>query len=150
MAWITITEADLLTQISGAELSSIRAAVLGSGQADPVASTITQTVRYVRGRVAACADNQVGPAGTIPDELLSQALAIIVLEFMRRPGGLQVDPEGARMRAGENAERILRDVAACNVVLEQPDTPSSEVLAVQTPSFVGRDAAYGRELEEGI
>jgi len=49
MAWITITESDLLTAISGDELASFREAALADAQADPVAPTIAQVTDLVRG-----------------------------------------------------------------------------------------------------
>ena len=66
MAWRAITEADLLTRISGPELESFREAGLAQNQEDPIAASMTQVTGTIRGYVAACAKNTLGPEGTIP------------------------------------------------------------------------------------
>ena len=77
MAWQSLTSADVLSKLSGAELSALQTAALGDGQSDPVPGIIQAVVDEVRGYVAANHDNQLGAAGTIPSKLVSAALAII-------------------------------------------------------------------------
>src|SRR5688572_3926612 len=114
--WVAITEADLLTQISGDELEALREAALAVAQADPVQPTIDQVTNYVRGRVAACDSNTLGAGNTIPDELLAHAVSIIVYRLMMRPAAATIDDKGgSRKDAHDAAERILKDVAACEV-----------------------------------
>jgi hypothetical protein len=124
--WIALTEEHLLTRISGKELEKLRAAALGQGQADPLADVFNQVTRKVRSRVLACPQNRPGPDGTIPDELLDDALALCVVSIMTRPGGTMIDPEGARAKAAEQAESNLRDAAVCKIAIVQPDVPSTE------------------------
>src|SRR4051812_33234539 len=137
MSWRAITEADLLTRISGPELAAIRAAALGVAQADPVQATIDQVTLEVRGRVAACRANTLGAGDTIPDELLSHALALIVMALMPRAAGLVIDGDGARKDAADWADKILRDVAKCEFAIEQPEDPSTQVLSSPSPSICG-------------
>lgn len=150
MAWVTITEANLLTRISGPELSAIRAAALGAGQADPVAETIKNTVMYVRGRVAACKQNTLGAGQTIPEELMQQALALIVVAFMDRAAGLMIDANGQRKRDAERAEEILKDVAACEFAVEQPATPSTQVISSPEPSISANEPGFTRDEQDGV
>lgn len=121
MSWITITEDNLLTRISGAELDSLRDAVLAVGQADPIAEIISTVTKEVRGYVAACARNSLGAAGTVPEELLGAALDRIVWEIMKRPAATIIDGNDARKDANAAALALFKDVAACRFELEQPD-----------------------------
>jgi hypothetical protein len=130
MSWIVITEAHLLTKISGPELEAVRAAALADAQADPVQPTLDQVTREVRGYVAGCAANQLGDGNTIPDELLDAALSLAVVRFLSRAGGLSIDGEdNPRMKAAEAARQLLRDVAACRFAITQPEAVSDEVVS---------------------
>jgi hypothetical protein len=151
VAWITITEADLLTKVSGPELEAVRAAALADGQADPVQPAITQVTREVRGYVAACASNQLGEGATIPDELLEAALSLLVIRFLSRAAGLSIDGENdPRMKAAEQAKTLLRDVAACRFAIAQPATVSTEEVGSPSPSFGTRDRHFTRATQDGI
>jgi hypothetical protein len=133
--WVEITEDDLLTAISGPELEAIRAAALGAGQADPVQPTIDQVTRKVRSYVAACADNELGTGNTIPDELMDDALALIIVRLMPRAAGLMIDASEVRRNAAKDAMTNLRAVSRCGMALEQPATVSSEVVVSPSPSI---------------
>jgi hypothetical protein len=150
MSWAAITEADLLTQISGDELASIRAAALGAGQADPVQPTIDQVTAYVRGRVAACQQNSLGAGNTIPDELLMHAVAMIVVGLIKRPAGMVIESEDVRQKAADRAEEVLKDVAACEVAIEQPEEVSDEEIASPSPSISGNDRTMTRTTMDGL
>lgn len=149
MAWTALTEADVLTQMSGPELAAIRAAALKGGQVDPLQPTLDQVTRYVRGRVAACRNNTLGPAGMIPDELKYYALALFVRDFIARPAGIKIDA-GYRKDAWDRAEKVLVDVANCDLVIEEPTIASVEKSSFPTPKFASRNAAFGKEFEDGI
>ena len=125
MSWLTLTEAHILTGVTGAELAPARAAALKAGQVDPVAEVIAQVTREVRGRVAACARNTLGEGDAIPDECLSAAIDIAVYRLCKRiPGAVLLTKE--RVEANTNAIAYLRDVAACEVALVQPATAATE------------------------
>jgi hypothetical protein len=111
MAWRAITEDDVLTRISGAELAALRAAALGEDQEDPVDDVLTQITNMVRGYCAARASNAMGASGTIPEVLLGAALDLIVVEISKRAAGTLIDPEGTREEAVRNALRLLERVA---------------------------------------
>lgn len=150
MSWITITPELILGKFAGAEDEAARSAALATGQADPVPDLIEQITREVRGYVAACGRNQLGPAGTIPDELLGAALNRLRFEMAGRlPGGSLMDED--RRTANANALSMLRDVAACRIAVVQPDTVSPEVVsgaAVQVATKTTRVAT--REKMRGI
>lgn len=128
MSWIPIT-IDLLHQKSaGAEVDAARTAALALGEPDPVPGIIEQVVREVRGYVANCPRNTLGPAGTIPDELLGQAINRIRFEAATRiPGGALMDDD--RRTANRDAWTMIKDAGRCAVSIEQPEIASEEVTA---------------------
>jgi len=136
MSWIPVTEADLLTAISGDELSGLREVALADGQADPVTPTIARVVNRIRGDIATSGKYQV-PADTtlIPDRLLDCALALIVIRFMSRPAASIIDDKNnTRAKAGDAAERLLERVARGDFAIQDPDTgaePSGSAISVQ-------------------
>lgn len=150
MSWRAITEADLLTRISGAELQTFRQAVLAAGQADPVQPVFDQVTDQVRGYVAGCPANKLGPDGTIPVKLLGPTLALCVMEVMARCGGRIVDPGEHRRQSARDAYATLKDVAACVFKLDVPQEFTDEKIGVPPPSYQGATFSFGRSLEEGL
>lgn len=124
--WITLTESDISTAITGPELIAARTAAKATGQSDPVPEIIAQVTREVRARVAACANNSLGPAGMIPDECKSAAIDIAVYRLCKRVPGTALLKE-ERSEANKLAIAFLKEVAACGVALQQPDNVSEEV-----------------------
>jgi hypothetical protein len=129
MSWIAITEAKLLTRVSGSELTALRAAALGVGQADPVAETISQTVNAVRRFVAGNAANILSADATlIPDSLLGAALDEIVLNLMKRPASTIIDDEAhTRKSAGESATKLFRTEPPHGYLYESGDASGGHV-----------------------
>jgi hypothetical protein len=136
MAWILITEAALLTAISGDELTGYREAALAEDQPDPVQPTIDQVTNLVRGYVGGWKSNQLGPVGTIPEKLLAPAVDIIVCRIPSRVGKT---PKKGRETAQENAIKLLEQVAAGKFDIEEPVE-----LAPEQPSGGGRPSFSGR------
>ena len=147
MAWVAITEADVLTVLSGPELAAYRSVALAGGQADPVAPIIGQVVDLVRGYVGGCTSNQLGEAGTIPAKLLQPALDIIAVRIPRR---VRKDPTQARQDAHDQAIALLEKVSNCDFDIEEPVTPSTEETAAGTPRISGGKRKFGREQQDGI
>jgi hypothetical protein len=124
MAWIPITEAKILTKVSGAELSALRAAALGAGQADPVAEIITQITDEIHGYIPAHITR--GAADTIPSRLLGAALDRVVWEIMKRPAASIVDDaNGSRAKANAAAIRLFERVQEGAFAIEDPATGES-------------------------
>lgn len=154
MSWRAITEADLLRKISGDELAAVREAALAEEQADPVAGTLTGVTTLVRGYVAACANNSLdADLTTIPEELLDAAVALVVPRLMSRVAGLSIDKDKVRRDEAEEAQVLLREVAACRFAIEQPATVSTQEIASPSPAFPAtrRVRRYDRECsQDGI
>jgi hypothetical protein len=143
MSWITLTEAHIATAITGPELTAAKSVVLATGQTPPLAEVLGQVTGYVRSRVGACDKNTLGPAGTIPDELLAAAIDIAIYRLTKRlPGKILAKQE--RIDAADKAESLMRDVAACNVALVQPETAGEQPSAPLTGHW-GGTAKWSRD-----
>ena len=154
MSWIILGEADVLTRLSGAELAGFRAAALGSGQVDPVADVINQTVEKVRGKIAACLRNTLAPDPYIPASLKQAALSLIILDIQARAAGRILDPQGERKDAAGKADELLNQVAKCEFAIPFPSDVgvTTEQFMVGTPSFNRhcRHNEFSRRQQNGI
>lgn len=128
MSWSTLTEAKFLKSCTGAETTAIKTAALATAQAEPLTATLAAVVQEVRGYVAAWGQNTLGEGSTIPGELENAACAIARYRALNR---LPVKSLLTETRIGEykDAIALLRDVAAGKFALEQPETPTTQVLA---------------------
>ncbi len=149
MAWVTLTENDVERALSGAELAAFKTAALATGQEDPLPGILASVVREVRGRVAACQRNKLGPDGTIPDECEAHALSMIAFRLINRLPGMSKFLE-ARQKASDDAAQFLRDVALCHVAITQPEEESAEETGSLSPSISGRTRTFTRDLQDGI
>jgi phage gp36-like protein len=143
MAWITISEDAIRSKLAAVELQALRTAALADGQADPLPEIVARTVDEVRGYIGACERNRLGPAGTIPAQLESAALAIVRYRLATRlPVRTLLTEE--RKEEQRDALTLLRDVAACRYAVEQPDEAGPERLAIGgTPKIIPRPATAG-------
>ena len=131
MSWIVITEAHVVTQISGTELEALRDAALATLQVDPVQPSIDQVTAEVRGYVAACRSNTLDTdSSTIPDRLLRHAVAMVVAVIIGRVPGYTLDEK--KTAALASAQRIMGDVAACRFAVEDPNTGEESAPAPRT------------------
>ena len=121
--WREMTEKDLTQRISGTELETLRNILLADNQTDPVEDQITLTTNYVRGFIAACKKNKLGPKGTLPEGLILSAADICIVDLNTRAGGVLIDDSKERSKAKATAIDMLRnDVATCKFTVEDPDT----------------------------
>lgn len=131
--WIELTETHLKEALSGPEVEAFRTAALADGQSDPVPGLIEAVVRQIRSRVAACKSNTMGAGLTIPDETLNSAKAMLAWEMLTRLPGNDPSLYETREKRKNDALKYLDSIAKCDAVIEQPATPSEEVIA--TPRF---------------
>lgn len=137
MAWIEFNSAAHLNANSAPELESLREAATGDGQADPVAAIAAAVVNSIRGSVAV--KNTLGPAGTIPDELLLCAMSIFRFEATLRLPGVQMLQDDARRKAYDAAQAQLRRVeeGKFSVSAPDPDEESEEAMGGAPAPDVG-------------
>lgn len=146
--WRAITETDVVTQISGAELDALREAVLADGQDDPVQPCIDDVTAEVLGYVAASGAELDSDTSKVPDRLIGAAVSKIIILIMTRAAGTMIDPEGARAKAADKANTLLRDVAAKRFSITDPESGSeasqggATVVNKRTPR-VSRDNLKG-------
>lgn len=117
MPWIILTEMDLASTLAGPEIEKIKAAALKIGQPDCIEEALREAVDEVRGYIAGCAINTMGPEGMIPQRLKAATLDIAAHRVLTR---VLMVPNEARKLRWEEANRKLRDVAACRMAVEDP------------------------------
>lgn len=105
MAWTTITEDQVRSQLSEAELAAMRTLSLQGGATDPLIHQITHVTDYVRGFVRQVMDLE---AAGVPPSLVVPAIDIIVYRILQR-----VAPTLAEKRKPlyDEALRLLDKVA---------------------------------------
>ena len=137
MSWIAITTEDLLGKLTAPEMAAVKTVALDPSQQDPVPDAIDRVTKEVRGYVAACIKNKVGPIGTIPDELVDAAMAMCVVRVCLRLPTKVVLTEG-RLEANRQAIRLLERTAACQFELEQPEEVSEQQFSTYNITYSGR------------
>jgi len=121
MSWIAITIETLYEAKVAALIDACDTAAKAEGQPDRAAGLIQGVVNEVRNAVATCTRNRVdGDTTKIPTSQRDLAVDLI----MARLKGVidEALTEDERNNVTER-RRQLRDIAACNLVVDQPDTP---------------------------
>ena len=141
MSWITITEAQALAALSGAEQTALAAQNTRDAKADPVPAIITAVTRDARSAVRAYRGNSLGPDGTIPDEMLQAALAIIRYELLNQLPLAKTLLTQTRIDAKKDADAFFDKVAKGTRSIEQP--PSNQVSPEVSPRAHGISLIHG-------
>ena len=122
MPWSTFTKDAIKAKISESEFATILAQM---GEAE-LQKSITQMVDKVRGYVAANSENQLGPAGTLPERLFGPTVDALIPALYGFSGGMLIDLSDVRKKAAESAERLFKDVARGDFKVEDPVVKASE------------------------
>lgn len=135
MAWITPNT--IKERLGGPEYAGVTGAALGSGQ---VANTLVDNelgriIKMVRGYVGK--KNFLGMGDTIPDELETAVLAILVYQILTRIPGLSTLLTKERVDAKKDAMQLLRDVAAGDFVIVPPDNVAPVAEQPSNKSTIG-------------
>lgn len=125
MSWIALTSAHIAGSLTQAELDALRTVQVSPGQADPLSEAIARTCTEVNGYVAAQAGHPVGQAGTIPEELLSSAIAIARWRLLTRLPNTRLATESRRLEYTD-ALAQLKDVAKGDFAISFPADPAEE------------------------
>lgn len=151
MAWRGLTRNDIKAKLSGGELEAIEAQLEATGDVQ-LADLMEQTTNRVRGFIAAYSGNILGPGGTLPERLVSDAVAYMIPELYGHSAGLLIDLSETRKLAAERAEKLFRDVSRGFYAIETPaimpetpeDTPKASVeLISSNPSQLTRNEMKG-------
>lgn len=121
MSWIAITVATLNEAKVAALVNACNTAAKAEGQDDRADGLIQGVVNEIRNAVATCRTNQVDEdTTTIPE---SQRDLAVDLVLARLKNVLEIPlTEDERTNVTER-RRQLRDIAKCELVVDQPDTP---------------------------
>lgn len=148
MAWIEFQSSDFLNANSAPELEKLRAAATGDAQADPVNAIAAALVDEIRGHVAV--KNTLGPAGTIPQELLACAIDIFRFRATLRVPGLKLLQDDARRTAYNNAVALLQRVAEGRFTVSAPEEESeAEMGGAPAPDVGDIREDFAREKFDG-
>jgi len=148
--WIQISADDLEAKKVAALVSALRTAALGAGQEDPTDTIIAAVVDRIRRKIASCAANRLDAEElAIPRGLKTMAVDMVLAEMKNR---LEIELTADERARLDVHEADLNRIAACKELVEQPDdiADTSVQGATGTPSFAGRERAYGRDAEEGL
>ena len=127
MPWITPTTTDVETRLLMPEINAIKSIASKGNVPYPLPDIILNVVREIRGYIGACAKNKLGPADTIPEQLMGTALALIRFRLLNYlpTEVLETDP---RRREYDTAIGLLKSVAKCDFAVEQPLTQGPEIM----------------------
>jgi hypothetical protein len=125
MAWRAPTTSDLVATLSQAEVTAFDQSVPASASA-PSADLVARTASFVRGFIRRNHHVRLGPAGTLPEGLISPAMDYAAFDVLKR---LPVEVGAARVNAREEALLLFEDVAQDKV----------------TPESFGEDEADGND-----
>lgn len=148
MAWKTLTVEAIENRLTAPEMTALTNEAKKETQEPEtiLADAIAAVTVEVRGYVAACARNILGPAGSIPDELESAALALLRRHLFTRLPGMRRLFDELRQRETEDALQRLRDTARCDFAIVPPEEagdqaagPASEVVSSRTRILTRED-----------
>ena len=148
MAWRKLTRSDVLTKLSGGELESVESNLDNSGTT--LALMIDQATARVRGYICAHSGNTLGPEGTLPERLIADTVAYLVVELWSQTAGMLIDMDETRKLSAERAERLFREVAAGRYKIEDPVEIGTDNKATPLPSLTSKKLHFTRAQQDGI
>lgn len=149
MSWIAITVDTLNEAKVAALIEACSSSAKADGQDDRAEGIIQGVVHEIRNAVATCTQNRVdADTTTIPESQRDLAVDLIIA---RLKGAVELPlTEDERSNLAER-RRQLRDIAACALVVDQPDAPiEPEVEGNHLPSMETRTRRFTRESQDGI
>jgi hypothetical protein len=135
MAWFTPTLDLCKLRLTGPEWNALSNAATNSGQtADEIGQTcIDALVTEIRGRIPKRIRR--GPDGTIPDEVTRAFEALWVCDFISRIPGMKSLLDDMRVKAYDNAQRTLTDMAADRLQIVPPTDPAPQIEQAAGPAI---------------
>jgi len=139
MAWITLTDKDAASRFAIYEWEAMTATARDSGVGDVIQRSIDRVTARVRSYIRSCHQNTLGPDGTIPDELHSAAVALLMEDIATNlPASGVIMDEGRRMTVSE-AKSELKMVAKCELLVALSETTSTNSPAVDEGGYGGEE-----------
>lgn len=152
MPWSALTVADIETRLTEPEVSALTSAATVAGQTKEslIAGAVEAVTAEVRGYVAACSTNTLGPSGTIPYELESSALALIRRYLFTRLPRMKALFDDIRQKECEDALQRLRDTAACRFAIVPPAESGPQAGSGGVTLISSRQRIAGRKELAGL
>ena len=134
MAWRAPTRDDLIATLSREEVEAFDQSAATGATTTPSADLVARTASFVRGFVRRNHRVRLGPAGTLPEGLISPAMDYSAFDVLKR---LPVEVGAARVKAREEALLLFEDIAANKVTPEsygdEEDGTIEEAFPAWTP-----------------
>lgn len=152
MPWSALTVADIETRLTDPEMSALTSAATVAGQTKEslIAGAVAAVTAEVRGYVAACSVNVLGPAGTIPYELEGAALALVRRYLFTRLPRMKSLFDELRQKECEEALQRLRDTAACRFAIVPPEEAGAQAGSGGVTLISSRERIARREDLSGL
>lgn len=153
--WTTITRDDLIAYKAAAVVDSLESAALGSGQENPIAKIISESIARIRMEISAGGRTVLSAREkTIPPSLMSLACRMALRTGQSRLNAVGAMPlSDDERKEWDKDERLLERIAKGEITIESPTDPASspEVqTSVVRPSITARSRRFGRDQQEGI
>jgi len=145
MSWRAPTTSDLESGILDGELTGLQAASAPAGK-DIAADAITEAVGYFRTALLSGGKVSMGPAGTLPEEVISKAMHYAVYTFLSRVGGAISD---SRTKLFSSAETYRNRIAEGKELLAEPGTSDVATTGI-LPKTRHRPSQLDRRHQEGL
>lgn len=152
MSWIEITEDDVWSSMTSAEVNAVRTKLLTAGQSDPLLKIIEQVTLECRTAVKSCSDNVLSEViSEIPAGMVYHGVAIIRYRALSR-FGLVIEHGGdSRLEEYRAARSYLKDVAKCVVKVDRAGAAENEAAPKgMSPKIKARGRRFSRGQQEGI
>jgi hypothetical protein len=120
-AWVVPTAADVQTGISAPEYSAFTAALMTTGQVDPIPGIMADSVAEIRDAIRSGRRNNLGPIGTIPSGAMRVFKAICKWHLFDRVKALPMYADKSAEPKKE-AEEYLTKVRAGEIEFVAPTT----------------------------
>jgi hypothetical protein len=148
--WRIPTTDDFRDAILEDELLAWQEASVADGK-DVTATAIGNAVKMFRAALRAGYSGVMGVAGTLPDDLIPEAMDVAVYKFLAGRGGAQVSD--GRKTLFESADRTRRVIASGTFAFTDPDDAEETAKpsdAFPKPAFRPRKRLLSRESQSGI
>ena len=147
--WRIPTIADFRAAILEAEMAAYEAASVADG-VRPTEEAIANSVGVFRSALRSGIAGRMGVAGTLPHDLVPQAMHVAVYYFIAGRAGFKMS-EG-RTKLYDDAITLTRDIASRKRSYADPDDPEEEPAppSAPRPSFRRRPVSLSRKAQSGI
>ena len=142
MSWLVINPDDVVSRLTETERQQCDTSLVGgTSMTQRLPTIITYATQYIRGKIAVFPNtrNNMGPSGTIPDELYFAALNYIrweLLNALPNTGRFEDDP---RRGDYEQAIKDFQSAADGELVIQGPNDTS----------YIGDDSQVGGKCQIG-